>query len=59
MACMNVCSRLMVSKGAYREGLKRCSKCEVYMRVDGYRCPCCNGSLRTGPVAKSTPVLVS
>ena len=31
----------------YQEGQKRCSYCEIFLKVSGLRCPCCKTILRT------------
>lgn len=31
----------------YRNGSKFCKVCHKFMKIDGYRCPCCRSSVRT------------
>ena len=31
----------------YKDGLKYCKECEKFIKVEGYRCYCCNGKIRT------------
>ena len=31
---------------AYGQGYKRCSACDVFIKTDGARCPCCKLPLR-------------
>ena len=31
----------------YRNGVKYCSTCSIFMKIDGYRCPCCQSNLRS------------
>jgi hypothetical protein len=51
MSCRNICYTYRVKKshqGSYhKDGLRRCTECEIFMRCNGTRCPCCNASLRT------------
>jgi hypothetical protein len=35
------------SGGKYANGQKRCQVCQIYMKCDGLRCPCCKSKLRT------------
>lgn len=37
------------NKNSFKHGFKRCRMCEVFMKHDGYRCPCCQGRLATKP----------
>ena len=30
----------------YRDGVKYCSTCSIFIKTDGHRCPCCNSNLR-------------
>ncbi len=51
MPCKNICEKYKVSKDRrgsyYAEGSKRCQVCEIYIRWNEYRCPCCKSPLRT------------
>jgi hypothetical protein len=35
------------SGGRYANGQKRCQVCQIYMKWDRLRCPCCRFKLRT------------
>jgi len=46
------CSRMpKVSFGfggkIYQDGVKFCKTCSVYMKIHGYRCPCCRSNVRS------------
>lgn len=30
----------------YTDGVKFCKTCDVFMKIDGYRCPCCKSNVR-------------
>ena len=47
-SCKGACAALRVAAGGigYTTGLKRCSQCSVYMRVEQAHCPCCGTKLR-------------
>jgi hypothetical protein len=51
--CKGICSRYKAQKpvgtGRYADGQKRCQICEIFIRFEGHRCPCCNYNLRTKP----------
>ena len=51
MSCKGICARHKAKRVAggsmYDAGLKRCSVCELYMKWDGYYCPCCGMKLQT------------
>lgn len=53
MVCKGLCQQFRELKsengGIYEEGMKRCTKCDVNMKLEQLRCPCCNGLLRTKP----------
>ena len=53
MGCKGNCNELKELKGEhggiYEEGMKRCTNCNVNMKVNDLRCPCCNNLLRTKP----------
>lgn len=62
MPCKNLCgryraprpkaSRYFVTQGRYEIGQKRCQVCEIFLKWEGIRCPCCNSTLRTRPHPK-------
>lgn len=50
--CKDICRRLdRVSFGfggkRYQGGNKFCSTCGEFIKIDGYRCPCCKGGARS------------
>ena len=51
--CCGVCIRYKVKKHAvievsrYDDGQKYCSYCEIFMRAERLRCPCCNKQMKT------------
>ena len=51
MSCRGICSRHKATRVAggsmYDAGLKRCGVCELFMKWDGYNCPCCGMKLQT------------
>ena len=52
--CISTCQKYKARKpplgiGRYAVGQKRCQVCEVFIRWDGLKCPCCKGSLRRIP----------
>jgi hypothetical protein len=52
MSCNGICERYKAKRNAgipsrYREGQKRCSVCEIFIKWDENSCPCCNYKLRT------------
>ena len=50
MTCRGICHRHRAqerSGGRYANGQKRCQVCQIYMKWDGLRCPCCRSRLRT------------
>jgi hypothetical protein len=50
MTCKGICHRHRAqerSGGRYANGQKRCQVCQIYMKCDGLRCPCCRSKLRT------------
>ena len=53
MVCKGICVRHKalkpVGNGRYSSGQKRCQVCELFLRWDGFWCPCCGYRLRTGP----------
>ena len=53
MVCKGVCQQFKNLKsddgGIYQVGMKRCTKCNVNMKLEQLRCPCCNNLLRTKP----------
>jgi len=53
MTCKGICIRHKAQKplgtGRYSTGQKRCQICEIYLKWDGFWCPCCGYRLRTRP----------
>jgi hypothetical protein len=53
MTCKGICIRHKATKptgvGRYSTGQKRCQICTIFLRWDGFWCPCCGYRLRTRP----------
>lgn len=53
MTCNNICkkykSKLILNNPRYTDSEKRCNGCEIFIKWDGYHCPCCKQKLRTKP----------
>jgi len=53
MTCKGICVRHKamepVGTGHYYIGQKRCQVCELFIKWDGFWCPCCGYRLRTRP----------
>ena len=54
MICKGICllhraRRPSGSFGRYATGQKRCQICNIFLRWDGLRCPCCGCKVRTRP----------
>ena len=51
LGCKGICNRYDKTGGGYQSayilGYKRCSGCNLYIRFDGLRCPCCHYPLRS------------
>lgn len=50
MTCKGTCKQYQVirtTKGRYTVGQKRCQGCSVFLKWDGFYCPCCGMKLRT------------
>ncbi len=48
MTCKGICIRDKAS-GRYIYGHKRCQQCEIFIKCNGVRCPCCGYKLRSKP----------
>ncbi len=55
MGCVNLCQNSKFL-GKYKtrrryqfDNTKRCTKCDIFIRWDGVRCPCCNNILSSRP----------
>jgi hypothetical protein len=48
MTCKGICTHHQAS-GRYAYGHKRCQHCNIFIKWEGLRCPCCRYQLRTGP----------
>jgi hypothetical protein len=46
MACKGICVHHK-TVARYVEGSKRCKMCDIFIRWDGARCPCCKYALRS------------
>jgi len=49
MSCKGTCVLNKASPGRYVNGQKRCQVCNIYLKWEGFYCPCCGHKLRTGP----------
>ncbi len=51
MSCKGICIQYKALKpmkgGRYDNGQSRCDICDIWMLLDGVRCPCCNQVVRT------------
>ena len=56
MGCKGICSRYKTttppSHGRYKNGQKRCQVCDLFIKYEGFFCPCCGGRLRIKPRGK-------
>ena len=48
MACKGTCIRHKTLR-RYTTGNKRCKHCNLFIKWEGFWCPCCGGRLRIGP----------
>jgi hypothetical protein len=48
MTCKGICIHHKAS-GRYVDGHKRCQQCNIFIKWEGLRCPCCRYQLREGP----------
>lgn len=46
--CKGICTRYK-SRPRYDADQKRCQVCEIFIKWDGFRYPCCNYQLRSKP----------
>ena len=54
--CREICKTIKVPKAwafAYKNGLKRCTNCEVFIKHAGNFCPCCGQRLKYSPMRKN------
>ena len=54
MECKGNCGRYKANRPRsggwrYTTGQKRCQVCDIYLNLEGFRCPCCGNQLRSGP----------
>jgi hypothetical protein len=49
MICKGICIRKKAFSNNYNNGQKRCQICELFIKWNGLRCPCCHCRLRTKP----------
>ena len=56
MTCDGICKQYRIKpskgRGHYKKGHKRCQLCEIFIKYDGLRCPCCGKKLRLGSHVK-------
>ncbi len=52
-ACKGICIRYKINKNGasprYSQDQKRCQACDIFIKWDGIRCPCCKCLLRLKP----------
>jgi len=52
-SCRGICDRFSCPKhnigGLYTTGHKRCNICEIYLKTEENKCPCCENFLRNRP----------
>lgn len=52
-SCKGRCGKLRAAgvngNARYAHGQKRCSICQIFMMIEGNRCPCCKMLLRVSP----------
>jgi hypothetical protein len=55
LPCSGRCIRVFEGqkRGTYLDGDKRCDHCEIFLKVEGNRCPCCDWRLRCSPRKRS------
>jgi hypothetical protein len=46
MTCKGICERYRTSIKIPYPMKKRCQICDIFIKWDGYKCPCCNYHLR-------------
>jgi len=49
--CRKICGKFKGS-GKFRKGNKRCIICEIYLKFEGFYCPCCGHRLQSRPKNK-------
>ncbi len=53
MTCKGICVRYaaqnIVGGARYASGQRRCQICEIFIKWEGFRCPCCGCKLRLMP----------
>ncbi len=57
--CNGICLQYEVTKtknGWYVEGVKRCHTCEIFIKWNNIKCPCCKGRLSGRPKRTSKNV---
>jgi hypothetical protein len=57
--CNEICRKYQIKTNRYSDGIKRCSKCEVFIKWDGIHCPCCTLKLRDKKRWKSKSCLAA
>lgn len=50
--CRKICKNFK-GKGKFKKGNKRCIICEIYLKLDGFFCPCCGHRLQSRPKNKN------
>lgn len=60
--CKGICINYLAehpdlnTSGRYELGQKRCSSCEIFLKWDKQRCPCCSTILRVKPRGRKSKV---
>jgi tRNA(Ile2) C34 agmatinyltransferase TiaS len=49
MTCKGICICHKAASNNYSNGQKRCQVCDLFVKCNGLRCPCCGYRLRTKP----------
>ena len=52
LTCLNLCNKIKETpktNNIYSSGFKRCRFCEVYLKTNEVRCPCCKTLLAYRP----------
>ena len=46
MGCTRLCKEIDFANGSYKDGVKYCSNCEIFLITQDISYPCCNRRLR-------------
>jgi len=60
--CNNKCEKYRFKrkgmKSIYESGGKGCRCCNILIKYDGLRCPCCSSKLRTKPIDRKAKMRI-